>query len=59
MDPASAIVAALVSGILAGVSRSAEELVSDTYNDLRSALLRRYAARDAPRLEHTVQWLEA
>jgi hypothetical protein len=59
MDPASAIVAALVSGILAGVSRSAEEAVYDGYVELKSTLLRRCASRDRPRLQQTVQELEA
>jgi hypothetical protein len=58
MDPASLIVAALVSGILAGVSRSAQHAVHQGYLDLRSAILRGYGARAGGSLEQAIEALE-
>jgi hypothetical protein len=58
MDPASLIVAALVSGILAGVTRSAQHAVYEGYLDLRSAILRGYGARSGGSLEQAIKALE-
>jgi hypothetical protein len=59
MDPASMIVAALVSGILAGVTRSAQDTVYEGYLDLKAAILRRYGAAGGPPLEQAIGALEA
>jgi hypothetical protein len=58
MDPASLIVAALVSGILAGVTRSAQHAVYEGYLDLRSAILCGYGARSGGSLEQAIKALE-
>jgi hypothetical protein len=59
MDPASLIVAALVSGILSGVSRAAQHALHEGYLDLRSAILRGYGAKGGAPLEEAIEALEA
>lgn len=59
MDPATLIVAALVQGILFGVQRATEHAVLDGYWAMRAMILRRYAVTGGPRLEETIDALEA
>lgn len=59
MDPVSLIVAALVSGILAGVSRSAQHALHEGYLDLRAAIVRGYGAKGGAPLEQAIEALEA
>ena len=58
MDPISLIVSALVSGILAGVTKSAQHAVHETYLDLRASIDRRYSGEDAVPLHDAIAALE-
>lgn len=53
MDPVSLILAALLTGVAAGVNNSATSAVQDAYVSLREALKRRLAGR--PAAQHAVE----
>jgi hypothetical protein len=59
MDPASLIVAALVSGMLAGVRLAAQHALHEGYLDLRAAIVQRYGAKGGAPLEEAIEALEA
>jgi opacity protein-like surface antigen len=61
MDPISLILAALLTGVAAGVSTSATNAVHDAYLGLREALKRRLAGKPAAldAVEHYVEDPEA
>lgn len=58
MDPITLIVSALVSGILAGVTKSTQHAVHETYQDLRATIARRYTGEDAEPLHEAIHALE-
>ena len=59
MDPISMIVAALVTGILSGLTRSAEDVVHEGYVELKSTILGRYGGQAGAPLVEAMDALEA